>query len=157
MVNRITKKNFMTFFHGWGSIALWLVESLWGSGLLFPTKFPEIPGTHFIDLWRMKGWVEFRATHWFSTWDPWIRNPASWPLGHCSIKPVNVFVAWKDVKFQKPYNFLGNTNLTGLCLISLGLNLIVHTKTMWFIIFSTEHPICKTSLRLNWCLIKVKR
>ena len=26
-----------------------------GGSLLFTTKFPEIPGTHFIDLGRMKG------------------------------------------------------------------------------------------------------
>ena len=25
-------------------------ESLWGDNLLFPAKFPEIPGTHLIDL-----------------------------------------------------------------------------------------------------------
>ena len=29
-----------------------------GSSLLFTTKFPDIPGTHFIDLGRMKGWVD---------------------------------------------------------------------------------------------------
>ena len=39
----------------------------------FPTKFPEIPGTHFIDLRKMKG----RVDSWFWTlWDPWIGNPA---------------------------------------------------------------------------------
>ena len=54
MVNRITKK-IMAFFHGWGSGASWPVESLRGDGLLFPTKFPEIPGAHIIDLRRMKG------------------------------------------------------------------------------------------------------
>ena len=30
-------------------------EALPGGGLLFTTKFPEIPGTHFFDLGRMKG------------------------------------------------------------------------------------------------------
>ena len=45
---------------------------------------------------------------------------------------------------------------TGFCLTCLRLNLIVHIKTMWFITFSTKHPICKTSLRLNRCLIKTK-
>ena len=45
----------MVSFHGCGSIALWLVEPLQGGGLLFPIKFPEIPGTGFIDLGRMKG------------------------------------------------------------------------------------------------------
>ena len=55
MVNRTTKKTFMVSLHGCGSIDSWQVEPLQGSGLLFPTKFPEIPETHFIDLGRMKG------------------------------------------------------------------------------------------------------
>ena len=56
----------------------------WGS-LLFTTKFPDIPGTHFIDLGRMKGWVDLGPNQWFWTRDPWIRNPAPQPLGQCSI------------------------------------------------------------------------
>ena len=31
------------------------LEPLRGGSLLFTTKFPEIPGTHFTDLGRMKG------------------------------------------------------------------------------------------------------
>ena len=31
------------------------LEPLRGGSLLFTTKFPEIRGTHFIDLGRMKG------------------------------------------------------------------------------------------------------
>ena len=30
-------------------------EPLRGDGLLFTTKFQEIPGTHYIELGRMKG------------------------------------------------------------------------------------------------------
>ena len=41
-------------FYRWGSTASRL-EPLRGGSLLFTTKFPEIPGTHFIDLGRMKG------------------------------------------------------------------------------------------------------
>ena len=48
------KKNFMAPFYGWGSTASRL-EPLRGGSLLFTTKFPEIPGTHFTDLGRMKG------------------------------------------------------------------------------------------------------
>ena len=48
------KKNFMAPFYGWDSTASRL-EPLRGGSLLFTTKFPEIPGTHFIDLGRMKG------------------------------------------------------------------------------------------------------
>ena len=47
------KKNFMAPFYEWDSTALSL-EPLRGGSLLFTTKFPEIPGTHFIDLGRMK-------------------------------------------------------------------------------------------------------
>ena len=55
MVNKITKRNFMVSFHGWDSTASWLVEPLQGGSLLFPAKLPEIPGTYFIDLGKMKG------------------------------------------------------------------------------------------------------
>ena len=48
------KKNFMAPFYGWGSTASRL-EPLRGGSLLFATKFPEIPGTHFINPRRMKG------------------------------------------------------------------------------------------------------
>ena len=44
----------MAPFHGWGSTASRL-ERLRGGSLLFTRNFPEIPGTHFIDLGRMKG------------------------------------------------------------------------------------------------------
>ena len=44
----------MAPFYGWGSTASKL-EPLGGGSLLFTTKFPEIPGTHFIDLRTMKG------------------------------------------------------------------------------------------------------
>ena len=45
---------FVAPFHRWGSTASRL-EPLRGGRLLFTTKFPEIPGTHFIDLGGMKG------------------------------------------------------------------------------------------------------
>ena len=49
------KKNFMApFYYGWGSTASRL-EPLRGGSLLFTIQFPEIPGTHFINLGRMKG------------------------------------------------------------------------------------------------------
>ena len=44
----------MAPFYGRGSTASRLV-SLRGGSLVFNTKFPDIPGTHFIDLGRMKG------------------------------------------------------------------------------------------------------
>ena len=44
----------MAPFYGRGSTASRL-EPLRGGSLLFTTKFPENPATHFIDLGRMKG------------------------------------------------------------------------------------------------------
>ena len=48
------KKSFMAPFYRWGSTASRL-QPLGGGSLLFTTQFPEIPGTHFVDLGRMKG------------------------------------------------------------------------------------------------------
>ena len=42
----------MATFYGWGSNASRL-EPLRGGSLLFTTKVPEIPGTHFIDLGKI--------------------------------------------------------------------------------------------------------
>ena len=47
----------MAPFYGWGSTASRL-ESLQRGSLLFTIKFPEIPGTHFINIGRMNGWVD---------------------------------------------------------------------------------------------------
>ena len=47
----------MAPFHGWGSTASRL-EPLQGDSLVFTTKFPKIPGTHFVDLRRKKGSVD---------------------------------------------------------------------------------------------------
>ena len=44
----------MAPFYGWGPTASRL-EPLQGGTLLFTTTFPEIPGTHFNDLGRIKG------------------------------------------------------------------------------------------------------
>ena len=43
----------MALFYGWGSTASRL-QPLQGGSLLFTIQFPKIPGTHFIDLERMK-------------------------------------------------------------------------------------------------------
>ena len=49
----------MAPIYGWCSTASRLEP------LLFTTKFPEIPGTHFIDLGRMKGRADLGATQSF--------------------------------------------------------------------------------------------
>ena len=47
------KKKLYAPFYGWSSTVSSLEQPRGGS-LLFTTKFPEIPGTHFIDLGRIK-------------------------------------------------------------------------------------------------------
>ena len=66
------KKNFMDPFLWMGFKTTSRLEPLWGGSLLFTTKFSEIPGTHFIDLRRMKGWVDLGPTQWFWTQDPFV-------------------------------------------------------------------------------------
>ena len=44
----------MAPFYGWGSTVS-RIEPLRGGSLFFTTKFPEIRGTHFIDLGGTKG------------------------------------------------------------------------------------------------------
>ena len=46
-------------------------DPLQGVSLLFTIKSPGAPGTHLIDLERIKGWVDLGTTQWFWTQDPW--------------------------------------------------------------------------------------
>ena len=66
----------------------------------FTTKFPQIPGPHFTDLDRMKGWIDLGATQWFWTRHLWIGNPALYPLGHCSIR-ANVQKSYHIYTYHK--------------------------------------------------------
>ena len=54
LVSTLKNFNFMAPFYGWGSTASRL-QPLRGGSLLFTIQFPESPGTHFIDIGRMKG------------------------------------------------------------------------------------------------------
>ena len=54
MMLTLKKKKNIAPFYGWVSTASRL-EPLRGGSLLFTTKFPEISGTHFTNLGRMKG------------------------------------------------------------------------------------------------------
>ena len=63
------KKNFTAPFYGWGSTASRL-EPLQGGCLLFTTKFPEISGTRFTDLGKMKGWVNLEPPSGFEHGTP---------------------------------------------------------------------------------------
>ena len=72
-IKNFFKKNFMTPFFMDGVQCFKVTE---------PLKFPEIPGTHFIKVEKMKGWVDLGSTWWLWTWELWIENPAPWILGH---------------------------------------------------------------------------
>ena len=76
----------MAPFYGWGSTASRL-EPLWGGSLLFTTKSPEIPGTHFIDLGWMQGWVDLGATQWFEHGTPGLGIQC---LNHQAIAPKHL-------------------------------------------------------------------
>ena len=52
----------MAPFYGWGSTSSRLIRV---GSLHFITKFPDIPGNHFINLRRMKGGVDIGATPGF--------------------------------------------------------------------------------------------
>ena len=83
----VLKKNFAIFmapFYGWGSTASRL-ESLLiqGGSLLFTTKFPEIPGTHFIDLRWMNPWVESHPVLNMGPLDWESSTLTTRPLLHC--------------------------------------------------------------------------
>ena len=69
------KKKLYSPFYGWGSTATRLVL-LRGGSLLFTTKFPDTPGTHFIDLGKMKGWVDLKLFYSAKqiTWYDWCLN-----------------------------------------------------------------------------------
>ena len=67
---------YMVPFYGWGSTALSLEPLRGGSLILLTTKLPEIHGTHFINLGRMKGWVNLGTAQWFWIQELWVGNPA---------------------------------------------------------------------------------
>ena len=54
----------MAAFYGWESTASWLVP-LQKDSVVLTTKFPDIPGTHFIYLVRIKSRVHLGAIQWF--------------------------------------------------------------------------------------------
>ena len=71
MCIRINIFNYMKNLKCWGPF-LWMgfncfqaTEPLRGGSLLFTTQAQRVPGTHLINLERMKGWAEFGAAHWF--------------------------------------------------------------------------------------------
>ena len=55
LISNLQSFTFMAHFLWMGFSCLEATEPLSGGSLLFTNKFPEIPGTHLIDLQRMKG------------------------------------------------------------------------------------------------------
>ena len=94
----------MAPFYGRGSTALRLA-TLRGGSLLFTTKFPESPGTHFIDLGRMK-----RCRPWSH---PVVLNtgPLDWEFHLANILLPTTFAGYQinNIPFatlQNPLNFI---------------------------------------------------
>ena len=86
-ISQNIKKNFkncMAPIYGWASTVSRL-DPLRGGSLLFTTKFTEIPGTHLINLGRMKGWVHLRATLWFLD-----TGPLDWESSTLTTRPLLV-------------------------------------------------------------------
>ena len=70
MIAHFRKKNFMPLFMDGVQLAQGYRATTGRQFSLVFTKFPESPGTHLINLGRMKGWVNLEATQWFWSWDP---------------------------------------------------------------------------------------
>ena len=89
-----------------GFICLKATEPLRGDSLLFTTKFPGIPVTHFMDLGRMKGWVD--PVVLISLPMDW-KSSAVASLGHCFINAIVLGCGWVqkgrqfDVLREKKY------------------------------------------------------
>ena len=58
------------YFLWMGFNCLKATEPLQGGSLLFTTKFPEIPGTHLIDLGRRKAESNLELPSGFDNWTP---------------------------------------------------------------------------------------
>ena len=98
------------------------LEPLQGGSLLFTTKFPEIPGTHFIELGKMKGWVDHRATQWFWTRDPWTGKPVPWPLDLNRLGKVDYPLGktdWSHSEFCPRHRKFDQKSLKYMCLVYL--------------------------------------
>lgn len=82
-VSRYYKKIYGPFL--WmGFNCLKVTEPLLEDCLVFTTKSPGISRTHFIELRRIKRWVNLGATQWCRTWHLRTGNPVASPLGHPS-------------------------------------------------------------------------
>ena len=77
------------------SIVAYFLEPFRRGSLHFTTQFLEIPGTHFIDLKRMKGWVDRGATQLVL-----ITETMSWDSRALTARPLHHY---KSVGFATEY------------------------------------------------------
>ena len=54
----------MAYFYGLGSIVSRLQSYLEKTVYFSTTKYPRVPGTHLIDLGKVKRWIDLEATQW---------------------------------------------------------------------------------------------
>ena len=52
---------------------LWLFFLEFLSSEVDANRSPRVSGTHLINVWRLKGWVDLRVTLWFWTWNPGLK------------------------------------------------------------------------------------
>ena len=97
-------------------------EPLKGDILLFTTISPGVPSTHFINLEKMKGWVNLGATQWFWTQD--------WRSSILTTKPM-------------PHVFCYVFSLSCNCLLSRSLSNTAeysnYKKTLFLLFFLTAY------------------
>ena len=82
-------------------------EPLWGDSLLFTTKFPENPGTHLIDLGRMKGLVDLEPPSGFEHGTPGlvIQGPNHQAITLWTDRALNTsFTLYSLFKYFNPNN-----------------------------------------------------
>ena len=136
------KKHFMAPFRFY---SLKSTEPLQRGSLLFFTQFRKIPGTHLINLGRMKGWLDLGATRWFWTQDHWIGNPAIQLFFRC----------WYSMKAR--YVVLGKRTLLTIkniinylvCVGSRGIFQGSDIKTVFSVLFFIR-CIKKNHFRTTW-------
>ena len=129
-VNKL-KKNCMVSFYGWGSTASKL-KALQGGSFLFTTKSPHLPGTHFINFGRMKGWLNLAVTQWFLN-----MGPLDWKSS--TFKAV-VKIQTIQAKLNKVLDFLNKTKEKP------HHTSIIHPKTK-----------VKKKSKMNWIIIQACR
>ena len=69
-ISGLLKKNKLYDPFLWMGSTASRLEQLRGGGLLSITKFPDVPGTYFTDLGRMKGWLTLEPLSGFEHGTP---------------------------------------------------------------------------------------